>query len=195
MTVLPPLLVLTDRSQANRPVADVVRAAIGGGARAVVLREKDLARAERVAVAAELADLMAAVGGLLLIASDPSVAPAAGVHLAGGDPFPSTGGLAGRSCHTAEDLMRAAAEGCSYATLSPIFATPSKPGYGPPLGPAVLADAPLPVYALGGVTAANAAGCLRAGAAGVAVMGTVMSAEHPDRVVADLLAALDEVAR
>ena len=81
---LPPLLVLTDRTLADRPLADVVRAAVDGGARAVILREKDLPRAERARLAAELRDVLGAVGGLLLVASDP-VIEADGVHLATGD--------------------------------------------------------------------------------------------------------------
>ncbi len=60
--------------------------------------------------------------------------------------------------------------------MSPIFPSPSKPGYGPPLGPDVFRAAAgvLPLYALGGVTPENAPACLEAGAAGVAVMGEIM---------------------
>ena len=62
---------------------------------------------------------------------------------------------------TRRDLLQAAAaaaagEGCDYATLSPIFVSASKPGYGPALGVGALRDAPLPVYALGGVDPSNA---------------------------------------
>jgi thiamine-phosphate diphosphorylase len=189
---LPPLLVLTDRTLADRPLADVVRAAVDGGARAVILREKDLPRAERARLAAELRDLLGAVGGLLLVASDPTI-EADGVHLASGDAHVHQH-VVGRSCHDVDDLARAARDGCDYATLSPIFATASKPGYGPPLGPGSLAAAPLSTYALGGVTPANAAACAAAGAHGVAVMGAVMRDGRPERVVRELLAALDGVA-
>ena len=98
--------------------------------------------------------------------------------------------MIGRSCHRAAELRDAATEGCTYATLSPIFPSASKPGYGPGLGPAALQDAALPVLALGGVTASNAGDCLAAGAAGVAVMGEIMRAEDPAQVVAALLDAL-----
>jgi thiamine monophosphate synthase len=136
----------------------------------VVLREKDLPRTERAALAAELR----AVVDLLLVASDPTI-PSDGVHLAADDPFPAPRPrIVGRSCHSRTDLDAAAAEGCDYATLSPIFESPSKPGYGPPLGADALDDPPLPVYALGGVDETNAAACLAAGAAGVAVMGAAM---------------------
>ena len=188
---LPRLLVLTDRHQAGRPLVDVVAAAVDGGARAVVLREKDLPRVERARLAAELRPILTAAGGVLIAASDPTI-PADGVHLAANDPTPvPRPGLVGRSCHTPAQLVAAATEGCNWATLSPIFASISKPGYGPPLGSTSLRDGPLPVYALGGIDASRAAACVAAGAVGVAVMGDVMRAEHPETVVAALLRALD----
>jgi thiamine monophosphate synthase len=163
---LPDILVLTDRTQTGgRALVDVVR-----GAPAVVLREKDLSRGERAALAVELRPVV----GLLLVASDATI-PSAGVHLAATDPFPTPRPrIVGRSCHTRADLDAAAREGCDYATLSPIFESPSKPGYGPPLGVDALRDAPLPVYALGGVDDTNAEACLDAGAVGIAVMGSAM---------------------
>ncbi len=94
---------------------------------------------------------------------------------------------------------RRAAAGADYVTLSPIFLTGSKPGYGPALGPAALARIArrvgLPVLALGGVGPENARACLSAGAAGVAVMGGVMRAADPGAAVRELLAALDPLDR
>jgi thiamine-phosphate pyrophosphorylase len=190
---LPPLLVLTDRRQARRPLVEVVRAGVDEGCRGVVLREKDLPRSRRAALAEQLRALLAPVGGVLLVASDPTL-PGDGVHLAAGDPPPSDpppGALIGRSCHDRDDLAAAATAGCTYATLSPVYATRSKPGYGPALGPAALAATPLPTFALGGIDRPDrAAACVTAGAHGVAVMGAVMRADRPDHVVADLLAAV-----
>lgn len=97
----------------------------------------------------------------------------------------------GRSCHDLAELQAAADEGCDYATLSPVFLTPSKPRYGPALGVDALHRPPLPVYALGGVTTGNAADCRAAGAVGVAVMGAVMRAADPARTVSELLAAIE----
>lgn len=188
---LPRLLVLTDRHQTTRPLVDVVRAAVNGGARAVVLREKDLPRAARAHLADQLRPILTEAGALLVVASDPTI-PADGLHLAAHDhlpiPWPP---LVGRSCHSPAGLHAAADEGCDWATLSPIFPSPSKPGYGPALGTTALAGAPLSVYALGGVDAERAAACVAAGAAGVAVMGAVMRATDPAKVVANLLRALE----
>jgi len=85
--------------------------------------------------------------------------------------------LVGVSAHGLDDLRGARDAGGDYATLSPIFPSPSKPGYGPALGLAALHEAAglgLPVLALGGVTAAAARACRDAGAHGVAVMGPAM---------------------
>jgi thiamine-phosphate diphosphorylase len=191
---LPALLVLTDRRAAaarGRSLGETVAAAVAGGARAVVLREKDLARATRARLAQRLGELLAPVGGVLVVASDPSLG-GDGVHLGVSD-APVRGRLVGRSCHDAAGLGQAAREGCAYATVSPVFPTPSKPGYGPPLGPeglrALVESASLPVYALGGIDAATTPACRQAGAAGVAVMGAVMGAADPAVVVATLLTA------
>jgi thiamine-phosphate pyrophosphorylase len=167
-----------------------VQAAVDGGARAVVLREKDLPEPARTELVAQLTAVLHPVDGIVLAASGP--ASPDGVHLAATDPFPQPPPpVVGRSCHRIADLRDAAAEGCSYATLSPIYASASKPGYGPALGPGALRNAPLRVLALGGVTASNAARCVAAGASGVAVMGEIMRAEDPAAVVATLLEAVD----
>ncbi|MCU1618107.1 MAG: thiamine monophosphate synthase, partial [Modestobacter sp.] len=98
--------------------------------------------------------------------------------------------VVGRSCHSAADLARARAEGCDHVFLSPVFLTASKPGYGPAIGLAGLAGlarlAPR-AYALGGIGPDDVAGCLAAGAWGVAVMGGVM---RDPSTVRDHLAAV-----
>jgi thiamine-phosphate pyrophosphorylase len=86
----------------------------------------------------------------------------------------------------------AVAAGADYVTLSPIFITASKPGYGPALGVAAIEAAAklgVSVLALGGVTADAARPCLDAGAAGIAVMGEIMRSDDPGRTASRLLAA------
>jgi len=187
---LPRLLVLTDRTQCRDGLTAAVAAAVDAGARAVVLREKDLPSTERAVLAGELRRLLDPVGGQLVIAGGRG---GEAVHLAARDPFPSPRPrLVGRSCHGAAEVARAAGEGCDWAFVSPVFPTASKPGYGPALGLAGLAAlVPLgpPVYALGGIGPDRVAGCLSAGARGVAVMGTVM---RDPASVRDLLAALGD---
>jgi thiamine-phosphate pyrophosphorylase len=191
---LPRLLVLTDRTQCAGPLVDAVATAVDCGARAVVLREKDLPEDARHELGAQLRAVLDPVGGLLvhggLAGSDGSEA----VHLSGSDPFPEVRPrLVGRSCHSADDLARAGEEGCDLVMVSPVFETASKPGYGPALGldglARLLPGAPR-TYALGGIRAADVPGCLAAGAYGVAVMGAVM---RDPRSVRDYVAALREL--
>lgn len=102
-----------------------------------------------------------------------------GVHLPSGSPPPSAlrpicppHFLIGVSCHSIEDLRNAALDGADYAFLSPVFPPISKTSPLPPLGLDALAQAcksvRIPVYALGGITKANAEACIEAGATGVA---------------------------
>jgi thiamine-phosphate pyrophosphorylase len=190
VTALPALLVLTDRTQCpGGELVSTVDRAVAAGARAVVLREKDLPAGDRSRLAAALHALLAPAGGTLILAG--TALPASHVHLAARDPVPTPRpALLGRSCHDAGELRRAADERCDYVTLSPVFASPSKPGYGPALGlagfAALVAGVP-PVYALGGVRPDDVPGCLCAGARGVAVMGAVM---RDPRIVSDYLGAV-----
>lgn len=75
-------------------------------------------------------------------------------------------------------------------TLSPIFGSASKPGYGPALGPAVLGGNAVPVFVLGGITSATVGACVAGGAHGVAVVGAVMAAPDPAGAVRQILGAL-----
>ncbi|GIF73818.1 thiamine phosphate synthase [Asanoa siamensis] len=182
---LPRLLVLTDRTQCAGPLVETVAAAVAAGARAVLLREKDLPAAARESLAASLSGILSPVGGTLLVAGT--------AHLAARDPFPAMRPpVLGRSCHDAAEVAAARAEGCDYVTVSPVFPTASKPGYGPALGPAglgaLVADAP-PVFALGGIRPTDVRACRAAGAYGVAVMGGVM---RDPGSVADYVDALEE---
>jgi thiamine-phosphate diphosphorylase len=181
------VVVVTDRRQARAPLPEVVAAAVEGGAGWVLLREKDLPRPERLALAERLRAVLAPAGGRLIVAGpDPLGGDA--IHLAASD-RPVAAALVGRSCHSAAELDRLTTE--DYVTLSPVFASASKPGYGPTLGLEAVGSlcrgAGRPVLALGGIeTPEQAAACIEAGAAGVAVMGAVMRAADVCAVVAAL---------
>jgi thiamine-phosphate pyrophosphorylase len=197
-----PLLVITDRHQARHSV-ETIAAAVGcGGGRWLLLRDKDLAREERRDLALRLAKIAAEHGVALSVSTDVGLAAevGVGVHLqaaAAVAPARSRLGSAaiiGVSAHGLDDVVAAAAAQADYVTLSPIFLTDSKPGYGPALGTAALraaAERDIPVLALGGVTAETAAACLAAGARGVAVMGEIMRADDPARIVGDLVRACE----
>ena len=195
----PPLLVITDRHQAPAPLETVAAALFAGGCRWLSLREKDLSPPERLALLRRLVALGRPVGAIVTVHDDIAAAMeagAGGIHLpAGASPRAARaslgdGALIGVSAHDAAEIAAAATEGADYATLSPIFPSTSKPGYGPALGLAALgAASPLPVLGLGGIEIGNIAACLAAGASGAAVMGGAMRAADPQRYMADLLAA------
>jgi thiamine-phosphate pyrophosphorylase len=198
-----PLLVITDRHQACHPI-ETIAAAVGRfGGRWLLLRDRDLAREERWDLAARLARIAAEQGFALSVSTDIELAAvigAAGVHLqAAAAVVPARERLGraaviGVSAHGLSDVAAAADAGADYVTLSPIFPTGSKLGYGPALGTASLrlaAAHEIAVLALGGVTAQTAGTCLAAGAHGVAVMGEVMRADDPGRIVGDLMRACE----
>jgi thiamine-phosphate pyrophosphorylase len=195
------LLVITDRKGAGRPLEQVVAAALRGGCRWLSLREKDLAHDERVALLRRILALARPFGATISVHGDLAAAAAAGVgvHLpAGGAPAQARarlgkGALIGLSVHSTQEAATVD-PAADYVTLSPVFASISKPGYGPALGVHDLADAAararVPIVALGGITADNLSTCLAAGASGVAVMGAVMAAADPGAATAALVRAL-----
>jgi len=193
------LLVISDRRQARRPLEELAEAAFAGGCRWFSLREKDLPPAERRALLGALVVLGHHWGATVTVHDDidaAAMADAGGVHLpSGGSPAAARlrlpGALIGSSAHSAEEASAFLGAGADYVTVSPIFPTASKPGYGPALGldglARIVERVAGPVIALGGVTAANAASCRAAGAHGIAVMGEVMRAADPQAAVEAIL--------
>jgi thiamine-phosphate pyrophosphorylase len=192
----PPLLVITDRRQAApRDLAKVVAGAIAGGARWISLREKDLPVADRRYLLRQMAAIAAISRVTLSVHDDVDAAAELGlraVHLpAGADAAAARQRLGvkvliGLSTHSVDEAVAAAQNGADYVTLSPIFVSASKPGYGPALGLDALAEARsrvrCPVVALGGITPATSGDCVAVGASAVAVMGEIMRADDPAAV-------------
>jgi thiamine-phosphate pyrophosphorylase len=200
---VPPLLLVTDRAQARLPLEAVVAQACAGGCRWVSLREKDLPANEQIALARKLAPIAQRYAGRLTLHGDASVARTAGVggvHLsAAGDAAAARGtlgphALVGISIHSAAEAAALDPRVVDYAIAGPAFLTASKPGYGPALGPnglaAICHATGVPVVAIGGIEADNVEDVIKAGAAGVAVMGSVMRSAEPDKTIKDLLGAL-----
>ncbi len=175
MALPSPVLVITDRVRAGRSPRNVARAALAAGCRWISLREKDLSASERREILEGLLALTCPAGATLSVHDDLDAADVLGLglHLPDGADLAAArarlgaGALIGISAHDADGLARAAA-GANYATLSPVFATASKPDAAP-LGPEnfnrLAAAARLPVLALGGINAGNAAQCRGAGLA------------------------------
>ena len=199
---VPPLLVISDRHQAQRPLEEVATAVFAGGCGWFSLREKDLPPGERRALLGELVALGRRCGALVTALEDieaVAVTGADGVHLpSGGNPAAARArlpvALIGASAHSADEAAALLRAGADYLTVSPVFVTASKPGYGPALGldglARIVARAPGAVVALGGVTPENVASCLSTGVRGVAVMGEVMRSADPQLTVECILRAM-----
>ena len=190
---------ISDRSQATRPLVEIADAVFRAGCRWFSLREKDLPAEDRRELLHSLVALGGRFGATVTVHDDIEAAiaaGAAGVHLPAGVDVAAARrklptGLIGVSTHSAEEAADQLAVGADYVTFSPVFLTDSKPGYGPALGLEALAGArrltSRPVIALAGIGEANAAACLAAGAAGVAVMGEIMRAADPEAATRRLL--------
>jgi thiamine-phosphate pyrophosphorylase len=198
----PPLLIISDRGQARRPLPEIAAAAFAGGCRWFSLREKDLPETERRRLLTEQVAIGRRFGATITVHDDIDAAIAAGaggVHLpSGGDPaavrLRLPRGLIGVSAHTPQEAAALLAAKADYATLSPIFPSPSKPDYGPPLGLGALREAAAQtnraIIALAGIDETNAAACLAAGASGIAVMGEIMRAAEPEATTRRLVQAI-----
>jgi thiamine-phosphate pyrophosphorylase len=174
---------------------ETARIAVEGGATVVQWRLKDVPRVDVVERGRATRSLCARYGVPFVVNDDVEAAlmlGADGVHLGRADEGAETarehGLMLGLSAATTAEA-RAAHRACAdYIGAGPVWATPSKPDADPPIGLDGLRElcdpVSTPVVAIGGVDASNAADCIRAGAAGVAVIRAARDA-------AALLAAVD----
>jgi thiamine-phosphate pyrophosphorylase len=169
---------------------------------AVLLRAKHLALDERRALGRALRARTAERGAALLVsgeielcaelAADGVQLPEHGPSVAHARAVLGATRLIGASRHDAAGLATAAVDGASFATLSPVFASPGK---GEPLGTAAFAtlarQAALPIVALGGIESQHVAGLVLAGAAAIAVIRAVFEHSDPGAAASTFLAAID----
>ena len=171
----PPLLVITDRQVAKRPLEAVAEEAFAAGCRWLSLRDKDLPEPERLTLLGRLMSLAEASGALVTVHGHgvgAAARAARGLHLdrtgdvAAARRALGPSALIGRSAHDEAEAEAAAEGGADYVTFSPVFASISKSGYGRAAGLGELRGlarrSRLPVVALGGIDAGNAAACLEA---------------------------------
>ncbi|MBT3268284.1 thiamine phosphate synthase [Candidatus Poribacteria bacterium] len=195
------LYLITDAGRAAHPLAHVIDAACGAGLRLAQIRDKDLADDEYAAQASSMLATARANGTRILLNGRPHlvrVTGADGVHLPSARSIADARAVTGRdvlvgySAHGEAELRYAEQAGADFVTLSPVYPTASKPGaraLGLPAFADMAAQCAVPVFALGGVTPANAAACREAGAYGVAVCGAIVGAADPASATADLLEA------
>lgn len=200
------LYLITDRRISGpeamiRSIEQVLDAA-GGDRIAVQLREKDLPAGELLELARKLRRITRKAGSLLLINDRADVAmacdadgvhlPVAGLPVARARSVLGPDKLLGCSTHGLSQAVASVEGGADFVTFGPVFHTPSKSAYGPPVGLDALAEAgrrlqPTPVFALGGVDAEKTSDCYRSGAFGIAVIRSVLAASHPAKAALDLL--------
>jgi len=168
-----------------------IEAALAGGARLIQYRDKSADHRQRLFQARLLAMLCRNHGATLIINDDIDLAAASGahgVHL-GRDDAPleaarerlGPDAIIGLSCYASLACAhRAQAEGADYVAFGSFFPSPTKPDAARApvdlLGRACRSLS-VPVAAIGGITAANGAELVRAGADMLAVISSVFGAE------------------
>ena len=178
--------------------ATATRAA-NGGATVIQLRLKNLPTGEVVERGRAVADVARGAGVMFVVNDDVDAALALGadgVHLGRDDEGKECARTAnlmlGVSAVNVEEALVGVGKGADYIGAGPVWATPSKTDADEPIGLdslAAICDAvSVPVVAIGGIDASNAADCIAAGARGVAVIRAVTEARA-------VRAAVDAAAR
>jgi thiazole tautomerase (transcriptional regulator TenI) len=193
-------MLVTDARRARMPLLDLVMEATVGGVDAIYLRDaggsiEDLPLTTRT-LRAQISDEVT-----VLVNGGPQAALSAGsgLHLRERDMSPAAARTVlgptvpiGRSVHSPQGAL--AATGADYVLAGHVYPSPSKPGLAP-LGPAglarIVAFAPCPVIAIGGITSHRVAEVIQTGARGVAVIGSIVEADDPQAAARTLRVAVD----
>jgi len=173
----------TPDSKEFREIVLQASAAVTAGIQLIQIREKQLTAGVLFELARAIVAVARGSSTRVLINDRADIAASAGadgVHLTTTSLTPDvirkTFGarfLIGASTHSLGEARDSFRQGADFAVFGPIFRTPSKAKYGPPLGTEELKDAarklaPFPLIAIGGLSPGRVNDCLRAGAAGVA---------------------------
>ncbi|MFZ0961481.1 MAG: thiamine phosphate synthase [Terriglobia bacterium] len=196
------LYYITDRRQIKSRTLDIcIAGAIAAGVDWVQIREKDLpARRLLRLTEAALEQARRSARTRVVVNDRLDVALAAkahGVHLGSRSMtvdlvrrLAPREFVVGASCHSLEEALGAQAAGADYILLGPIFATPSKLPYGPPLGldklREVTSQVGIPVLALGGIDADRVPACRENGAAGIAGIRIFQDCHSVEKLIHEL---------
>lgn len=200
----PCLCLVTDREVCPPDeLSQRVSAAVAGGVDMVQLRDKELPGGALFEQAMALREVVQG-HALLLVNERADVAAASGAGgvqlgeaamatelvrtIVGGDT------VIGRSVHSVDGAKEAAASGADFLLVGTMFATRSHPGQ-EPSGPSLLeriraAGVDVPLIAIGGITAANVAEVMDAGANGAAVITSVLASDDPETAAQRLKSAM-----
>lgn len=197
---------LTDGPGFEGRLASKLRAveeALNAGVKAVQLREKGLRGRALLYAANKLRKITKRYGAKLFINDRLDVALACG---ADGIHLPQSGfspaeirpfwqdGLISVSTHGIAEARKAEDDGADFITFGPVFFTPSKAGYGDPVGLAPLKDLSevlsIPVFGLGGIKPANSRMVMDKGAYGIAVISGILASDDIERSTNEFLNTL-----
>jgi thiamine-phosphate pyrophosphorylase len=194
-------LVLDRGAAAPRNLLAVTAQALDGGVDAVMCRVKDATPSELRAIAGPLRELCRQRQAPFVISHNVELAlelGADGVHLgAGAAPLASVRAITGPrmrlgySTHSVPEARSIMEQGADYVFLGPVFPTPAKLKYGPPLGLDVVAPAlelPMPVAFIGGINHSTLPELVARGASRIAVIAALQR-------VPDVTAAARELRR
>jgi thiamine-phosphate pyrophosphorylase len=186
--------VLTDTCLQTRfSHLELAQLAIAGGADTIQFRQKDGPTREMIRVAGQMQALCKRAGTTFIINDRVDVAIAShadGVHL-GQDDFPiplarkllGEEAIIGGSAGSMEEARMCLREGADYIGFGPVYTTTSKEDAGPAAGLTLLKQIvetiPLPIIAIGGIIADNAAPVIRTGVHGIAVISGVCCQNDP----------------
>ena len=198
---------VTDPKQVRVDLARATRAALQGGVNWVQLRQKGGPALKLYEDTAEIIPLATQFEAGVSINDRVDVALASsadGVHLAAKSLPPAAaralmpGGMVlGISVHSLKEAQAAVDAGVDYVTFGHVYPTSSKLGL-PPRGVRELAEivesVDVPVLAIGGINTTNIREVLATGAAGIAVISTILEAENPESAARELRLGMDSSA-
>lgn len=199
MTNLPRLMWVTNPRRQSLTTPEIAREVVSAGVDAIHVRERDLPTEQLLKL---VADVLNVVGDRAQIIVNTNVTVArelgVGLHLPEAlvhTDIDRTGiHLCGRSVHSPSSAS--ASIGCDYVIAGHVYETGSKDGLSP-LGlhglRSIVAASPVPVLAIGGISAERVADVFAAGVTGIAVMSGIGSAEDPQAAARAYRSAIDNV--
>lgn len=191
----------TTHAEAPRLQLEAIDKAARAGCQLVQIREKDMSAKALAAFTRAAIECARPHGARVLVNDRLDVAMAAGadgVHLrASSIPAPEVRAVVARtglddfligvSTHSVAEAKLAEDGGADFIVCGPVYDTPSKKAFGPPLGLERFAEicgaVKIPVLAIGGINLSNYREPLRRGAAGVAAIGLFTDVENLEQTI------------
>ena len=189
----------------GRRHVEIMRAAIRGGAQIIQLREKTMVKRDIVILARELRHICAEENVLFLVNDYLDVAldcDADGLHI-GQEDIPAATArrllkpdqLLGVTANTVENALAAQSDGADHIGIGAMFSTSSKEDVhvvGINRIIEIRKTVSLPVVAIGGINKTNIGAVLGSGAAAIAVISAVVSADDPEQAARELVNIIKE---